>query len=204
MYGFAKDDQGYRFISHGYTKDNTEDPDTSARLCQGQPRLLIQYSRVHQGQFRRSQHISTASPRTPKATSSLLADTPRTIPRIPIQLHGSAKSKTRLPNHLARVHQGRFRGSRHICTASPRTTKATDSPLAGTPRTTPRIPTQLHGFAKDNQGYRLTSGRYTKDDSEDPAHVITLQAQQRVRNLPAVPTTPLAEDINSSSSSRKR
>ena len=168
MYGLANDDQSYRFISHGYTKDNTEDPDTSARLCQGQPRLLIQYSRAQQGQFRRSQHISTASPRTPKATSSLLAVTPRTTPRIPIQLHGSAKSKQgyritsrgytkddsedpdtsarlrqgqpRLPIHFSRVHQGQLRGSPHNCTASPRTTKATDSPLAGTPRTIPRIP----------------------------------------------------------------
>ena len=34
-YGLTKDTPGCRYISHGYTRDKSEDPDTSARLCQG-------------------------------------------------------------------------------------------------------------------------------------------------------------------------
>ena len=133
---------------------------------QVQPRLPIHLSQVHQGQFRGSRYISTASPMTTTATDSPFAGTPRTNSKNPdtsarlcqgyqgylLISRGSTKANAEDPDLLRGLRQGRFQDYRVTCTASPRMTKATDSFHTGTPRTIPRIPTHPR-FAKDNQGY---------------------------------------------------
>jgi hypothetical protein len=122
----------------GTPRTHSEDPDTSTRLCHGQPGLPLHLSRVHHGPFRGPRHHCTALPRTTKAYR--------------FTTRGYTKDK--------------LRGSRHTCTASPRTIKATASLFMSDDVTSSTTRTKLASWPDDTINKRHKSFNHVAHTSE--------------------------------------